>query len=93
MSGQRWDLAEDGTGHLYFYTADGDSVWELPLRDNSFLAGNTRGTTYHKHSKNDRRNSGGTLRQKEKKEKKEKKREKKRKRREKERRREKREKK
>ena len=70
MSGQRWDLAEDGTGHLYFYTADGDSVWELPLRDNSFLAGNARGTAYHKHSKNDVRNSGGTLRQKEKKEKK-----------------------
>lgn len=34
-SGQRWDVAEDGTGHLYFYTADGDSVWQLPLTDNS----------------------------------------------------------
>ena len=29
-SGQRWDVAEDGTGHMYFYNADGDSVWELP---------------------------------------------------------------
>ena len=39
QSGQRWDVAEDGTGHLYFYTADGDSVWELPMPDHSFLAG------------------------------------------------------
>ena len=39
LSGQRWDVAEDGTGHLYFYTADGDSVWELPGREDSFLAG------------------------------------------------------
>ena len=48
-SGQRWDVAEDGTGHLYFYTADGDSVWELPLtlRDNSFLAGNNCHQRYY----------------------------------------------
>ena len=38
-NGQRWDVAEDGTGHLYFYTADGDSVWELPRREDSSLAG------------------------------------------------------
>ena len=44
-SGQRWDVAEDGTGHLYFYTADGDSVWELPGREDSFLAGDRSANT------------------------------------------------
>ena len=40
-SGQRWDVAEDGTGHLYFYTGNGESVWELPMPEDSSLAGDS----------------------------------------------------
>ena len=36
---RRWDVTEDDTGHLYFYTAEGDSVWELPINDHSDSAG------------------------------------------------------